>query len=693
MSTHTVKTICGFCHANCGLEIGVRDGKITSVKGDPDHPVNRGYVCVKAGAIKSLVESRNRLRYPLRKTRGGMRRISWDEALDWAADRLGQIRATHGPESLVRFGGAPVSYEARDGFLQFMGVYGSPNLTSVSNLCHVSRQIAFMQTFGGRPEPDYEHTQLIIYWGSNPVASTRYSSYASYDGFNTIIPRARDRNVKIVAVDPMRSETVALADLWVKPRIGTDAALGLGMVHTIIVEGLYDRPFVDRWVTGFEEIRRHVEAMTPEWAERITGVPADHIRELARLYAGTEAAIIQDGNGLEMHTNGVDAARVICLLIALTGKIDRPGGNVFFSIVPQRHLPTVKPQSAWIGQKEFPLFPSPTFPAVKKSLLEKEIGRPRAGIVHHSNPVLAQANQKNTAKALRGLDFLIACDIFPTATTDLADLVLPMASDLERLDYRAYASSRGGFLALREKVVEPVGESRPVFEVEYELAKRMGLEAEYPFKNTEEWIDFAIQPTRLTLNDLRTNPIRYAAPPVAYQKYLQGGFATPSRKVQCVSERFAANGYGALPVFRAPQESADSDPEAARKFPSLGTTRRPAEFVHTRFKDLPPLESIYPEPRVMVHPADAWSLGIAQDQYVEVSSPRGKIRVRATVSENIGPGLVAIDYGWGNPTDGKSNLNVLTRDDCWDPVSGGTPNRLFRCALRPLKEARKKKTA
>jgi anaerobic selenocysteine-containing dehydrogenase len=561
----------------------------------------------------------------------------------------------------------------------------------VSNLCHVSRQIAFMQTFGGRPEPDYEHAQLIIYWGANPVASTRYSSYASYDGFHTIIPRARERKVTIIAVDPMRSETVALADQWVRPRLGTDAALGLGMAHTIIAEGLFDRTFVDGWVPGFEDIQRHVAELTPEWAERITGVPADQIRDLARLYARTEAAIIQDGNGLEMHTNGVDAARVICLLIALTGKIDRPGCNVFFSIVPQRLLPTVKSQSAWIGQEEFPLFPSVTFPAVKRALLGDEVGRPRAGIVHHSNPVLAHANQKNTAQALRRLDFLIACDILPMATTALADLVLPMASDFERLDYRAYASSRGGFLALREKVVEPVGESRSVFEVEYELAKRMGLEAGYPFTNTEEWVNFSLQPTRLTLADLRANPVCYAAPPVAYRKYLQGGFNTPSRKVQCVSERFAAHGYGALPIYRPPQGAADGEAGTAKRFPLLGTTRRPAEFVHTRFKDLAPLEHMYPEPRVMVHPADAAALGITADWPVEVRSPHGKMRARALVSEQIGPGVVAVDYGWGNPTDSSSNLNGLTRDDCWDPISGGTPHRLFSCTLRPARAPRTRK--
>jgi anaerobic selenocysteine-containing dehydrogenase len=342
MEEKVFRSICGFCHTNCGLKIHVHDGKISSVEGDPDHPVNRGYLCSKAKGIKQLVESEDRLKHPLKKTKGGWARISWDEALNFAAERLTKIRETYGPESFVRCYGAPVSYEGRDGFLEFMAAYGSTTTTGAGNLCQVPRQVAFNLAFGAKPEPDYENTQLIILWGSNPVNTNRFSSYASYDGFHKIIPRARERGVKIIVVDPMRSETVPLADDWIRPNIGTDSALGLAMIHTMIQEDLYDEAFVGQWVVGFDELKKHVETLSPEWAERITSVPADRIREFARLYAKTQGATIQEGNGLDMHTNGVDMVRVICILIALTGNIDRPGGNVFFPFAPQRLLPTIK---------------------------------------------------------------------------------------------------------------------------------------------------------------------------------------------------------------------------------------------------------------------------------------------------------------------------------------------------------------
>ncbi len=558
-----------------------------------------------------------------------------------------------------------------------MGAYGSNSFTGVANTCFVPRMVAFMQAFGARPEPDFENTRLVVFWGANPVNTTRFSSYAAYDGFNLIFSRLKERGVKIVVIDPTRSESVAFADEWIRLNIATDSALGLAMAHTIIAEGLYDREFVGQWVLGFDEIKKYVEHTTPEWAEAITSIPADRIRELARLYATTDGAIILDGNGLDMHTNGVDMVRVITLLIALTGNIDKPGGNVYNSIVPQTPLPTVKAQKKRIARDQFPLFPFVPYPAVKESLMNDAPDRPRAMIVHHSNPVLVQANQERTKQALQKLDFLMVLDVFPTATTEVADLILPAAADGEAVDYRAYASSKGGFVALREKIFEPMGEARSVFEIEYELAKRMGIEKEYPFRNAEEWIDFVLKPAQVTLNDLRNKGIVYASPPIVYKKYEKTGFKTPSRKVECFSERFRDAGYGALPVFEPPKESGLS-PE----FPLVGTTRRPAELVHTKLVNLPVTGKRYPDPLLRIHPKDAESRGIVQGDLVEARSPRAVIRLLAKVTEDVGPGMISIDFGWGNPTDEKPSINLLTSDAVWDPVSGGYPNRMFVCEVK-----------
>ena len=676
-----VRSTCGFCHSNCGVKVHLKDGKVSRIEGDPDHPGNKGFLCPKAQAIKPMLESEERLKFPLKKTKGGFARISWDEALDFAADRLGKIRDKYGPEGLIHLGGAPVTYGARDGFIQFMGAFGSPNFTGASNLCSVPRQVAFIQTFGTRPEPDYENTRLAILWALNPINTTRYSHYAIYDGFNSIIPRLKERGVKIIVVDPVRSETVSVADDWIRPNIGTDAALGLSMIHTIINESLWDEPFVAKWVPRFDEIRKHVEALTPEWAEKITSVPADRIREFARLYAKTEGALIFEGNGLDMHTSGVDMVRVICMLIALTGNIDKPGGNVFYSVVPQNPLPTIASNKKWIGADDFPLFPKSPFAAVKESLMNERPDRPRAMIVHHANPVLIQANEERTKEAFRKLEFLMVLDIFPTCTTEMADLVLPVAADLEAVDYRAYSSSRGGVVAFREKVVEPLGESRSVFEIEYDLAKRMGIAERYPFRNAEEWIEYVLKPANITLEDLKAKHIIYASPPVVYEKYEKAGFKTPSGKVECYSERFKSANCGALPAFTYPKESGATNPQLAKEYTLKGTTRRTAEYVHTKLVNLPTAGRRYPDPLLMVHPADAGTRAIKTDDLVELKTARGKVLVKAKVTEDIAPGLVSIDFGWGNPTDKKPAVNLLTSDADWDPVSGGYPNRLFLCEV------------
>ncbi len=684
MAEKMVRSLCGFCHANCGIKVRVQDGKVIRIEGDPENPVNRGYLCPKAQALKPMLESEERLKFPLKKTKDGFVKVSWDEALDLAADKLTKIREAYGPESLFHCGGAPVTYVARDGFRQFMGAFGSPNFTGAANLCSVPRKVAFNDAFGGRPEPDLENTRLIIFWAGNPMNTTRFTSHASINGFHRIISRAKQRGTKVIVIDAVRTETASLADEWVRPNIATDTALGLAMAHTIIKENLYDRAFVEKWVIKFDEIKRHVEPLAPEWAEEITAVPAERIRELARLYATTEGAVIKDGNGLDMHTTGVDMVRTICLLVALTGNIDRKGGDVFLSFVPQTPLPTVKSEKRPMGRDEFPLFPEVPFSAVKERLLSESPERPRAMIVHHANPALVQANRERTKQALEKLEFLMVMDIFPTATTELADLVLPAAADLETVDYRALSSTNGGFLTFREKVVEPPGSARPVFEVEYELAKKMGIEHGYPFRNAEEWLNFVLKPAKVTVDDLRRQHVIYGSPAVVYKKYEKEGFKTPSGKVECYSERFKAAGRQALPVFEYPKESPAAHPDLAKRYSLCATTRRPAEFVHTKLFNLPTAGRIYPDPLMKMNAADAAERDIKQDDMVEVESRTGKIRLKTIISEDVRPGVVTIDFGWGNPTDKKASINSLSPDDVWDPVSGGYPNRLFLCEVKKV---------
>jgi anaerobic selenocysteine-containing dehydrogenase len=685
MEENVSRTICQFCHTNCGLVVHRNGNGSISVQGDPDHPMNRGRLCAKGAAIPEFVRSQDRLKYPLRKTSTGFKKISWDEALKLAAEKLGEIRSKFGPLSLVRCGGAPVSYQGRDGFLQFTGEFGSPNMTGAANLCMVPRMTAFRAVTGGiRAEPDYDNTKLVFFWGVDPFVSERFGAYSAYNGMRQIISRLKERGVRILSIDPYRTATVRQADEWVQLRPGSDVALGLAMIHVIITEELYDKGFVEGYGNGFVELREHVRECSPKWAEGHTGIPEKEIEDLARRYATTKPAAIYEGNGLDMYTNGVDAVRTIAILIALTGNLDVPGGNVFMPFAAQSTLPTkALPKEKRVGHERFPVFGEVPFPAIKEALLGGAETRPRAMIVHHSNPVLVQANERRTREALEKLDFLMVNEIFPTATSEMADLVLPIASDFETFGYRAYSSVEGGFLALARPITAPVGEARCVFEVEYELAERMGFHPDYPFQDAVSWIQFMIKPSGVNFERLKEEQIVYATPPVEYRKYMSKGFKTPSGKVEFYSQRFADSGYSPIPEYTEPAgEPLTERAMSGKGFPLLGSSRRLSQFVHTKLKNLKALSKAYPEPLVWVHPRDASDRGIADGDQAEVASPQGKIALRAKLTEDTGQGFVWVDFGWGNPTDRKANINVLTNDTYFDPVSGGTPNRLFVCEVQ-----------
>jgi len=303
-------------------------------------------------------------------------------------------------------------------------------------------------------------------------------------------------------------------------------------------------------------------------------------------------------------------------------------------------------------------------------------------IVHHANPLLINANEKRVRKALEQIEFLVVSDIFPSATSQLADMILPNASDFERFGYRIYANPKGGFIALRNKVIEPIGESRSVFDIEYELAKRMGLAHHYPWKNTEEWVDYSLKQLGITLGDLKKQPVIYATPPMEYRKYLTEGFNTPSRKVEFYSQRLKDCGYDPLPVYREPEPGLARRHELGNKYPLIGTTRRPGVYVHTRYRNLPTLRKIQPDPLIWMHPDDAQVRGIGNGDETAVESPEGSIKVEAKTTRDIRPGVIIIDFGWGNPWDRGANVNILTSDDARDRICAATSNRRFLCEVK-----------
>jgi predicted molibdopterin-dependent oxidoreductase YjgC len=319
-----IPTFCAMCgpSAGCGILAIVRDGKFVGIESWPDAPLNHGKNCPKAHAAPQWVYSEQRLRYPLKrvgaKGEGRFQRTSWEEALDTIAAKLKEQKARYGPESLAILSPAHRTYS--NYLYRFLTAHGSPNYGH-SGICAVQKAFTFSYTLGAQPQPDIDRTNLLMIWGKQPVYA------GSSKGSVKQLLDAKARGAKIISIKPTTEPDVALSDVWVPIRPGTDAALALAFLHVIVTERLYDAAFVEKWTFGFDKLVDHVQRHTPEWAEPITGVSAKQIRDVARLYATTKPACIDHGNGFE-HAPGCNSAiRAVAILMAITGNLDKPGGD------------------------------------------------------------------------------------------------------------------------------------------------------------------------------------------------------------------------------------------------------------------------------------------------------------------------------------------------------------------------------
>jgi anaerobic selenocysteine-containing dehydrogenase len=322
-----IKSHCRMCHGGCGVLVYTKNGKVAKIAGDPDCPINHGTLCSKGLASAQLVYHPDRLSYPVRrigpKGSGKWERISWDAALDHIAERILDYKAEFGAESIVMGYGTGRENEAV--IYRFANLLGSPNVLTAGHFCYGPRIATSIITCGTNPIVDYEnHPKCIMVWGNNLVISNP----DCYKGepFSTSL----DKGAKLIAVDPRLTRIAARADVWLKLRPGTDAALALGILNVIVNEELYDREFVENHVYGWEPFVKRVNEYPLEKVEEITWVPQEEIREAAQLFAATKPAAVQWGVAIEQQINCADNDRLLMALMGITGNIDVAGGQVLF---------------------------------------------------------------------------------------------------------------------------------------------------------------------------------------------------------------------------------------------------------------------------------------------------------------------------------------------------------------------------
>ena len=677
-----VKTICDLCPTTCGLDVYIKAGNIVKTTEMKEHPFRR--ICIKARGLVDWVYAKERVTSPMRRINGEWKGISWDEALGIVSEKLSQIREEYGAKALVVHLGYPFigSHISRLAS-RFCSVYGTPNYTTGDSLCFMARAMGHGLVWnhaGLSLVPNFRATKCMIIWGSNPPQSNVVMAAA--------ITSARKGGAKLIVIDPRATALAKRADMHAQIRPGTDCALALGLLNVIIAEGLYDKRFVQDWTVGFDQLVEHVKAYPPHRVEDITWVPGEMIEEIARTYAQSKPATIAQGVSLDHCTNGVQTSRAIAILIAIMGNIDVPGGNIYNPPLTQTGLRIkgrVSVEDA-IGA-EYPLFAKFTRETQAMPVPDAIIsGKPypiKALIVQGSNPILAWPNTNKVREAFSKLELLVVLDPVMNETAKLAHIFLPAATFLEGKILKDYGAAAMPMIFRGERAIAPLGDSLPDWRIWCELGKRMGYGKYFPWQEEDELFEYLLQPTGITLDQLKGRPGGFFYRPRERQKYLKEGFNTPSGKVEIYSKVMEELGYPPLPTFEEPAESLLSQPRLAQRYPSiLITGARVNAFTHSQHRNIAMLRRRSPEPFVEINKQMAKALEILSGDMVILETLRGSIELKAKVTDDIQPRVVSIPHGWA-----QANANILTGDDR-DPVSGYPGFRSVLCRVAKSEKGR-----
>ncbi len=594
----TYPTTCWECSTCCGALATVRDGRVVDFAPNSDHPHSKGAFCIKGiRGAPGIAYGPNRLLHPMRRVgargEGRWARVSWDEALDEMADRFAQVRQKYGPEAIV--GATSGAYFSRSVILALtMRSMGSPNWMINQDLCGGCRAVS-ARTMGldiTRGE-DIDNARCALVVGRNPSIADPVEWAA--------LKAAKKRGARIVVVDPKRIQVAQMADLWLAPRVGTDAALALALTHVLIAENLYDKAFVARWCHGFDQLSARAAEFSPAVAERLTGVPAEDIVAAARMYADGPSTFVS-GHGIDAFSAGVQTFRAYHCLLAISGNVDRPGGNLrlrtpkgFRNYSDLLHMPQFRldigTEAKTIGADRFPLWAGPKGwqtachnPTVIDAMLT---GRPypvRALYASGVNILVTYPDTRRTIEALRSLDFVAVAGHAMTPTAEHADLVLPKTTTLEEEEVSFMPS--GPTVLFTRAVVPPQGEARSEIDIAVPLldkmAQRQALARNLlPWRSQREFNTYLLGDSGIGIEELERTGYHQLSASARTEK----PFATPTGRIELFSTVMEQVGLDPLPAYTPPARERLPE-DQARRFPLvLITGDREKSYHHSRFRD------------------------------------------------------------------------------------------------------------
>ncbi|MBP1765305.1 MAG: anaerobic dehydrogenase, typically selenocysteine-containing [Firmicutes bacterium] len=695
-----VRNSCRGCHGVCQVLVHMNGDKIVRITGDPDSLTSRGFICPKGATAAELLYHPDRLKVPLRRAgkRGENKwqRITWEEALDEMTARFDAIRRESGPEYLAVAQGTGRPYT--EFTMRFANAYGTPNFINPGHMCYLPRVIGSSITLGNVPVSDIygfggKMPGCILIWGCN-IAAT-----GAADGMcGDMLKKAMQSADKVIVIDPRRTGSAANADHWLQIRPGTDCALALAMINTIIQEDLYDHEFVTKYCFGFERLAEHVRTFTPEWAAPITRIPAETIRITARSYANSKPACLQWGNGVDTSINGFQTGRALLILMSITGNIDQPGGNVFWvppagirskapmtdkSVTGEQFLPAGQAERI-ISQNRFPFAPNCHPPTFWQSVVSGVPYRVRGMWIIGSNPLVTATQGLTIEEALRDhLEYTVVSDLFMTPTAQMADLVLPAAHWLEQDDV---VSMHKIWCVLSRKKLAQVGESRDDRDVIFNIAHRLGLNDAFPWPSRHSYLNWLLEGLGMSFDEFKEKDILVGE--MTYRKFEKGEFFhTPSGKVELYSNVMESMGRLPLPVYVEPPFSQQSGPEA--KYPLiLVAGAKVPEFFHSEMHQIQALRRMHASPLVQIHSKTAAAYHILDGEWVILESPYGRAKLKAQIFDGIAEDVVYAEHAWWYPEEEapeyrwkESCVNLLAGDRFFDPDTGAEPLKCLSCRI------------
>ena len=661
LPSRVVRAVCPHdCPDTCAMLVTVQDGVAVRVAGDPDHPPTHGALCTKVSRYTERTYNAERVLTPLKrvgkKGQGRFEPVTWDEALDDIAAKLGAI-AARDPQAVL-----PYSYAGTMGLVQGDGMaarffhrLGASLLDRT--ICSSAGGAALTATYGaavGMHAHFFAESRLILIWGSNSITSNLH--------FWTYAQQAKRAGAKLVCIDPRKTETADKCHQHIALMPGTDGALALGLMHELVVNGWLDDDYIARHVEGWPGLRARALLWPPERVAAECGITADEVRGLARDYASTRPAAIRLNYGMQRVRGGGNAVRLIALLPCLTGAWRHRAGGLLLSATGWFRAAR---NDAWLQRPDLLGERSPR--TINMSTIGDDLLRqasptfgPRieALVVYNSNPVAVAPESAQVARGFAREDlFTVVLEHFLTDTADHADYVLPATTQLEHWDaHRSYGHT---YAMLNEPAIEPVGQARSNAAIFRSLAARMGFDEPCFADSDESMARGAFRAEAVDPALMRERG--WVKLDIADAPFAEGGFPTPSGKALA-----DAPGLG-LPDHLPNYESARSSPELAARFPLAMVSPPARNFMNSTFVNIASLRAAEREPLLEMHPQDAAVRGITAGAVVRVFNDRGEYVCKAALNDRARPGVVnGLGVWWRKYGLEGTNVNQLTHQRLTD---------------------------